>query len=203
MFCPNDNALMHQTVVPAHYGQKVVIDQCEVCGGLWFDALELYKAKPGTNELIEELDIDNLRDPTDLDKASLLCPRDQAVLSQFDDPRFPAEIILLRCEVCQGFWLNRGGFAKYQQARHKLMAQKGKPHGDGTLDRSINQLLASHQSGSYTDVLGKAGAFLSAPVGPGTVSPFNSDRESNDQESTFNMFLSVLIAILRIFVFRL
>jgi Zn-finger nucleic acid-binding protein len=202
MFCPNDNALMYQTVVPTHYGQKIVIDQCEVCGGLWFDAFELFKTNPSADEIFAELDIDDLREPTDIDNSSLLCPRDRTELCRYDDRRFPAEIVLMRCQACQGFWLNRGGFGKYQLARQSLMAKKGKPDRDEVLDKRVNQLLASHRAGSNSDVLGRAGAFLSAPVGAGTVFPLNSDRESNDHDSTFNLYLDVLIAILRIFVFR-
>jgi len=71
MLCPNDNAMMHQTAVPSHYGQKVIIDQCEDCGGLWFDAFELYKIKQGSDERIEELDSDNLRSPSDNENQTL------------------------------------------------------------------------------------------------------------------------------------
>jgi len=79
MYCPNDSAKLHQAAVPAHNGQKVVIDHCEDCGGLWFDAFELYKAKQSSDESIEELDTAILRGPTDIDNSTLLCPRDQAI----------------------------------------------------------------------------------------------------------------------------
>ena len=202
MYCPNDSAMMHQTAVPTHYGQKVVIDQCEGCGGLWFDAFELYKTKQGADKFIEELDTGLLQVASDIDNATLLCPRDQAVLFQFHDPRFPKGILLMRCQVCQGFWLNRGEFFKYQQARQKLTLPKVKSLEDEKLDREVKQLLAAHRTGNNYDVLGRAGAFLSAPVGARTALPLDTSRELIDKERNLELFLNALIAILRIFIFK-
>ena len=53
MFCPNEKARIHQVAVPSHYGQQVIIDQCEKCGGIWFDAFELFKVKQGEAQEIE------------------------------------------------------------------------------------------------------------------------------------------------------
>jgi Zn-finger nucleic acid-binding protein len=202
MICPNDNTMMHQATLPAHYGQKVVIDQCGDCGGLWFDALELYKTQSGAGESIEKLDTALLRSPTEIDHSTLLCPRDKTILSQFNDSRFPKEILLMRCEVCQGFWLNRGEFSKYQESRRKLIVAKEKPPEDEHLGRQVKQLLASDQTGNYSSSLASAGAFLSTPVSLGTSLPRASNHGLVDEGSNLSLFLNVLIAILRIFVFR-
>ena len=37
----------------AHYGRPLILDQCEKCGGLWFDRMELFETKHGEAEKIE------------------------------------------------------------------------------------------------------------------------------------------------------
>jgi len=202
MFCPNDNARMHQATVPSHYGQHIIIDQCESCGGIWFDAFELYKVKQGEAALIEEIDSDILRAPSHIDKPTLSCPRDQTELIQFNDPNFPKGIILTRCPKCQGFWLNRGVFTKYQEARQKLMSSKEKSPGDLKLREDVKRMLKTHLNGSDQDVLGKVGKFLSTPAGKNALFPPDSSVRTAGAENTLDSFLNILIVILRLFIFR-
>jgi len=106
MICPSENAEMREVKVESHYGQTELLDQCPVCGGIWFDYLELYAAKQGQGEKIELLNDDALRTNSLIEKSGLLCPRDAARLVHFDDPSFLKNIIIARCPVCSGFWLN-------------------------------------------------------------------------------------------------
>ncbi len=202
MFCPNDNGMLHHKAVPSHYGQKVIIDQCEDCGGLWFDAFELYRIKPDGDELVEDLNSTTLRATTDITTTTLRCPRDKTVLSQFNDSRFPEGIILMRCSKCQGFWLNRGEFTRFQQAREALKAPKEKSLEDEILDQKVQKLLAAHHAGSSSDVLARAGAFLSSPVGASAVGSGNSGHEIGQNENHLNTILNILTVILRLFIFR-
>lgn len=202
MFCPNENARMHQAAVSSHYGQQVIIDQCEKCGGIWFDAFELYKVKQGEAQEIEELDPDIFTAHSDIDHPTLLCPRDQAALFQYDDPNFPKGLILMRCPKCQGFWLNRGEFTKYQEVRQKLKDPEEKTPEDLKLEEDIKRLLESHRAGNSHDGLAKVGKFLSTPVGDSALFPFDSTRGLSDERNTLDSILSVLILLLRLFVFR-
>lgn len=202
MFCPNENARMHQAAVSSHYGQQVIIDQCEKCGGIWFDAFELYKVKQGEAQEIEELDPDIFTAPSDIDHPTLLCPRDQAALFQYDDPNFPKGLILMRCPKCQGFWLNRGEFTKYQEVRQKLKDPEEKTPEDLKLEEDVKRLLESHRAGNSHDGLAKVGKFLSTPVGDSALFPFDSTRGLSDERNTLDSILSVLILLLRLFVFR-
>ena len=130
MICPNDGAGMRQVKVMSHYGQAIVLEQCAKCGGIWFDESELYRAKQGEAARIEMLDVEELRSPAAIQNASLLCPRDGAVLSRFQDRYFPGDIILERCPSCNGVWLNRGQFTRYQEYREALKRPKEKsPRG--------------------------------------------------------------------------
>jgi Zn-finger nucleic acid-binding protein len=143
VLCPNDNSEMHQVKIVSHYGGPIIVDQCETCGGIWFDQSELFRAKQGEAEEIEVLNTEMLRTPSVIEDSTLLCPRDQAAMTRFTDKYFPQEIVLVRCPSCHGIWLNRGTFTKYQQFRQKLMPKK-KSLEDERLEKSIAPLIVSY-----------------------------------------------------------
>jgi Zn-finger nucleic acid-binding protein len=202
MFCPNEKAGMHLVGVPSHYGQQVIIDQCEDCGGLWFDAFELFKVKLGEAKEIESLDSDRLRAPSGIDNPRLLCPRDRTALVQYKDPNFPRELILTRCPECQGFWLNRGEFTKYQDTREEMMLPKEKTLEDQQLGEEVKRILESGSDSGRTEALANLGAFLSSPAHEQVLSPFGSSQGADEPGKPLDMILNVLIVLLRLFVFR-
>ena len=124
MICPNDAVEMHPAKVLSHYGQPIILDQCEKCGGIWFDESELFRAKRGEAEKIELLDAEALRTSSQIETSPLLCPRDRAKLYRFTDKHFPDTIILVRCPTCHGVWLNRGEFTRYQKLRQGFRSRK-------------------------------------------------------------------------------
>jgi len=193
---------MHQVSVPSHYGQQVIIDQCEGCGGIWFDAFELFRVKLGEAQEIESLDPDRLRTPSDIEDPRLLCPRDRTALVLYKDPNFPRELILTRCPKCQGFWLNRGEFTRYQETRQKLMLPKEKTLEDQRLGEEVKRILESNRDSNSTETLGKLGAFLSSPAHEHVISPLGSSQDFAEEGKTFDTILNVLIVLLRLFVFR-
>jgi Zn-finger nucleic acid-binding protein len=203
MLCPNDNAEMHQVKIESHYGQPLFLDQCEICGGIWFDELELYKARQGEAEKIETLNSEILLTPTLMENKIHLCPKDQAKLFRFTDKYFPAGIIVERCPKCDGFWLNHGEFTKYQKARQELLRPKERTPEDIKLEEDIKQILAANQTGSgNNDVLKKLGQFLSTPIDEETMLPATSAETSPKVENTVNLVMNVLTTLLRLFVFR-
>ena len=202
MFCPNEKAVMHQVGVPSHYGQQVIIDQCEGCGGIWFDAFELFRVKLGEAQEIESLDPDRLRTPSEIEDPRLLCPRDRTALVLYKDPNFPRELILTRCPKCQGFWLNRGEFTRYQETRQNLMLPKEKTLEDQRLGEEVKRILESNRDSNSTETLGKLGAFLSSPAHEHVISPLGSSQDFAEEGKTFDTILNVLIVLLRLFVFR-
>jgi Zn-finger nucleic acid-binding protein len=201
MFCPNEKVRMHHVAVPSHYGQEIILDQCESCGGIWFDAYELFKVKQDEASEIEKLDSDILRAPSDIDNPTLLCPRDQTALLQYDDPNFPSGIILTRCPKCQGFWLNRGIFTKYQEVRQNLKRPKAKTLEDQRLREDVKRLLESHRDNSGADVLGKVAAFLS-PSDKHAFSSSDSSWGIAEDKNPLDTVLNVLMVLLRLFVFK-
>jgi len=172
---------MHRVKIVSHYGQPIDLEQCEKCGGIWFDESELFMAKQGEAEKIEVLNTDILRNPSMIESSTLICPREQTVLHQFTDKYFPQDIILGRCPSCNGIWLNRGIFTKYQKFRQELKPTKEKSPEDKKLEESISQLIASHQSGHSTETLERLGKFLSTPVDRDTsIFPDPAQRSWNE-----------------------
>jgi len=202
MFCPNDKTSLHQATVPSHYGQQLVIDQCGGCGGIWFDAFELYKVKHGEAETMEGVDVDILRAPVEIENKTLLCPRDKTPLVQFDDPRFPSEIILSRCSKCQGFWLNRGVFTRYQEARQNRIRPREKTPDDLKLEESVKRMLQTRLGTGNQDVLTRVGKFLSAPAHQQSIFPTASRPGAPETGTAFDSILNILILILRLFILR-
>jgi len=187
---------MRPVRVISHYDQQIDLEQCDKCGGIWFDESELYRARQGEAEKIELMDAGILRNPTIIESSTLLCPRDEAVLQQFTDKYFPQDIILERCPSCQGIWLNRGIFTKYQKYRKELMRPKEKITNDKQLGESINQLIAAHNSGQSNETLKNLGKFLSTPLDD------NLSQRSQLTENVVGIALNFLMVVLRAFIFK-
>ena len=196
MLCPNDNTGMRPVKVLSHYNQPIELEQCEKCGGIWFDEAELFTAKQGEAEKVEAIDSGALHNPTVIEAATLYCPRDNAVLQQFTDRYFPRDIILVRCPSCHGTWLNRGTFTRYQQYRSEMTRPKEKGPADRRLEEKINELAAAHHSGQSTETLRNLCQFLSTPM-DGSQSP-----RTLAAENVAAAALNIVIAILRAFIFR-
>ena len=203
MLCPNDNAEMRQVKAESHYGQTVILDQCPHCGGIWFDSFELYTPRPGEAEKIELLNVPDLLSSAAIRNGSLLCPRDRIPLIRFSDPFFPKDLILARCEACNGFWLNRGEFTKYQQyrqARQALNKPKEILIEDNPYERDLLKTLQEHKSKDSTEALGKLGRFLSIPMDSVTWRPLEPEKLSDKEKSTIDLILTAMSLILRYFI---
>lgn len=194
MLCPNDSTEMHDVRIAGHYGEPIIVDQCEECGGVWFDESELFRAKQGEAEKIEALNSAILRTPTTIENPSLICPRDDAAMQRFTDRYFPQDVVLMRCPSCRGIWLNRGVFTKYQQFRQELMRAKRSPQ-DEKLKERIAQLTASYESGCSTGTLRRLGEFLSTPIDSSHAADIGDSTEAG---GIAGLALTTLLTILRL-----
>jgi Zn-finger nucleic acid-binding protein len=201
MLCPNDRTEMHQVKIVAHYGGLIIVDQCEKCGGIWFDESELFRAKQGEAEKIEVLNTEILRTPSTIENSNLICPRDDTAMHQFTDRYFPQDIVLVRCPSCHGIWFNRGMFTKYQQFRQGLMRPKEKKPEDKKLEERINHLVEAYQSGRSSETLKRLGEFLSTPIDGGTSIPSGYSQRPASAENAVGVALTILLTILRL-IFR-
>ena len=205
MNCPNDNTEMHQVQIAAYYGQPMFLDQCDVCGGLWFDESKLYRAKQGEAEKVDLIDTYILTASTPVMNQVHCCPKDGAKLSRFTDPNFPAGIFVERCPACNGFWLNRGEFTKFQHARQDMLRTKEPTPEDKKLQEQVAMILADHQSEGGSDVLKRLTGFLTTPVesrSAFSLGNLGSNEDSSQTANKVGTIVNVITSLLRLFVFR-
>jgi hypothetical protein len=157
-------------------------------------------AKQGQAEKIELFDANNLRTSSAIENCKLLCSRDRTKLILFKDPYFPKELIIARCLVCEGFWLNRGEFTKYQEFRQKKLGIREITETDIKLEQDLERMLENHKSRGSADALGRLGTFLSTPVDQTTWRPQESTHLSDKEINTFNIIINALAVILRLFI---
>ncbi|UCE98466.1 MAG: zf-TFIIB domain-containing protein [Dehalococcoidia bacterium] len=193
---------MHQVKIKSHYGQPIILEQCQGCGGIWFDESELFRAKQGEAENIESIDSKILNSPSEIKKPVLKCPRDQIKLFQSKDRYFPKGIILERCLSCSGIWLNRGDFTKFQKARQKLESSLEKKQHAKKADSEIEKVLTSYEAGNTNQTLANLGRFLATPIDRSTLTPLDIDQDKPETETTANIALNILMLLFRIFLFR-
>jgi Zn-finger nucleic acid-binding protein len=202
IICPNENIGMHPVKVESHYGQPFFLDQCPECGGIWFDRSELYLAKQGQAEKIDSLDIENLRTPCEIKNIELFCPVDQVKLTLFNDPYFPKDLIIARCAQCDGLWLNRGEFKKYQNFRQEKRLQKEKDSANIKFEQDIARILDKPETGSTLIQLGRLGSFLSTPLNSNTWQPTEPNNLTEEEQTALNLIIGALRTILNILIFR-
>jgi Zn-finger nucleic acid-binding protein len=196
---------MHQVQITANYGQPIFLDQCDCCGGIWFDESELYRARQGEAEKVDLLDTYILTASTPVVNPDHRCPKDGAKLIRFSDRNFPQSIIVERCPVCDSFWLNRGEFTKFQHARQEMLRTKEPSAEDKKLQEQVQLILAEHRANRNNDTISRLGSFLTKPLDVKGILPLNfqdSDDNSSNSGNTINVVLNVLTTLLRLFVFR-
>jgi len=196
MKCPNDNTEMCQVRIEGHYGQPILLEQYKECGGIWFDEMELFSVRHGEAEKIEVFDSISLWTPINIEKQILRCPLDQSELFRFEDRYFLKGIILERCPSCNGIWLNRGDFTKFQQARQEPKRPKERSSKDKRLEEDIKCILSVHHAGAASSTLEKLGRFLSTPIDRGTLLPLEQSDKHLEQGKTGNLILDVLMLVL-------
>jgi len=192
MICPNDNTAMKQVKVESHYGQTIIVDQCGICGGIWFDESELLRARQGEAEKIEPLNAEILVEPSAI-TVPHVCPKDGTQLFRFRDKHFPDSIVLERCPNCHGMWLNRGEFTRYQKAR--LVSLQNRNTDDKSFGDSVSKMTVPYQAGRSTVVLGKLGNFLSTDMN----TPASAEQGAA-AENTAQAALGIVITLLRLFL---
>ncbi len=102
MKCPKCSAPLRPVTF-----QRVEVDRCEKCEGLWFDMMEQKDLRRMTGS--EAIDTGTTRDAALDAKQMVLCPRDQARMVRMVDPAHP-RIWFESCPHCYGMFLDAGEF---------------------------------------------------------------------------------------------
>lgn len=116
MNCPKCN----QTFVPHTLGFTAV-DQCQQCGGFWFDGGELAKSQATSEPDTRWMDVDLWKDQElfHVEAGGMKCPRCGAQMAAVKYGE--TGVTVDACASCEGVWLEKGEYeqilaALYEQA---------------------------------------------------------------------------------------
>ena len=107
--------------------EKIEIDECETCKGMWFEDDELREAKDSTDEDLNWMDFEIWKHE-DLFKTksrNLPCPQCNKVLVTINYSDTDVEIDY--CPACKGTWLDKGEFTKIIEALTNELLTKSFP----------------------------------------------------------------------------
>jgi Zn-finger nucleic acid-binding protein len=151
--CPNDAGALRLVQAESRQGAVIMLDQCDCCGGIWFDKWELFQVSEDIVKELTGVDRDHLRCPEGKLAGEPVCPRCQAKLRSFRDPHIPENIQMLICDQCEGFWLNHGEAAGYADFRSERLQQA---RGD-KIAGQYEKMLQSHSNKDYWQALERFG----------------------------------------------
>jgi|YelNatPaOPRAMG01_1025707.scaffolds.fasta_scaffold08171_2 Zn-finger nucleic acid-binding protein len=115
MKCPNCSIDMKQCSVKITECSSVIVDQCSLCGGVWFDKNELYQFSEIPDSILA-IDKQVLAKPV-ITKASLNCPVCGKPLTRYNDPVFKNMVVFMICRNCEGIWMNSKEIMNYAEFR--------------------------------------------------------------------------------------
>lgn len=202
--CPVCAIPMREIKAESTYDTPVFIDQCDTCGGLWFDDSEIYRIKIGEANDIEGVDKEKLRSKTEFQTENAQCPNDQSLLNKFRDPSYPDSLHICSCPKCDGLWVNRGQFVEFQKQREEIIerntvAERSIASGEGkAFDEKIQKLLAEQSTRS--DSLGHFANFLSTPINPLTNRAMSDSEMGINANQAIGIAFGILNLIFRLFL---
>lgn len=190
--CPECGGSLKEIYAEANYGRYLLLDQCQNCGGIWFDRWELYFLEENEANRLEQVDRGRLLSPLTLLKGSGLCPECKVSLEPFRDPNLPEDAKIERCPQCNGLWLNRGELKKYKE--HKAALRKRQK--DLSQQR---QILMAGDEKKRLEALQSLGKALSTRVTPQVnVSPALDVPEIEPAELAKDLVFVILQVLLRL-----
>jgi len=120
--CPGCAGTLKEVWAEATYGRVLLLDQCSLCGGVWFDRWELYFALAASVKSLHTVDMGAFLGAVPVRSGSGECPRCSVELEPFRDPGLPPDATIKRCKRCSGLWLNRGDLLKYASYKDRFKA---------------------------------------------------------------------------------
>lgn len=126
--CPGCGAKLVEVYAEATYGRVLLLEQCEGCGGVWFDRWELHFVKDAALKSLHEVDLSAFKSLANIEgiHGKNLCPKCEEELLPFIDPMLPKDATIKRCDRCSGLWLNRGDLRKYASHRETYRGASAK-----------------------------------------------------------------------------
>lgn len=165
MLCPYCQQNLKEVSVYSHHSLKpdISIDQCENCGGIWFDSHEIHRVRKDEVKRIDAIDTKKLAEPKNLTNKEMHCPHDNNLLRLLSDHGIPKELQLIQCPDCRGLWLNRGEFTDFHAKKTERLKQMSTKN-DTEFTRQLDRLLSYHDNSKKYETIGNFGKFLSTPM---------------------------------------
>ena len=159
VLCPECETETKEVALRTSFGTFVKLDQCQRCGGIWFDAWELYAIgnSPDYGKLSRP-DMEKLW-KKHLTEGKFLCPKCGIPLMKVQDKNLPEEINLRRCNFCGGIWLNYLDFKIYQEWRSEKIMRNAL---EREIDKFPSQIL--YHEKDFLDLITPLFSFLSKKV---------------------------------------
>ncbi|NUQ01957.1 MAG: zf-TFIIB domain-containing protein, partial [Armatimonadetes bacterium] len=104
-FCPSCGAILRSWRIG-----PVMVEGCDTCGGVWFDAAELKRIANLPGQPLEALEGEFTRGLGGGGGGKQRCPADRTPLEPKQLKQAP-EVTLDVCPTCQGLWLDDGELA--------------------------------------------------------------------------------------------
>lgn len=124
--CPSCSVKMECVATNQIYGQRLEIDQCARCGGIWFDDMEIYTVAPDSLEEVKAVSGDlfsSLHSTQSQNDISLTCPNNHGSLQEFDHDKFSEHIKMYNCIMCNGTWAHHTHIKAFVKQRDTLRTE--------------------------------------------------------------------------------
>jgi len=110
--CPDCGMALTPAAVESHYGVPIPVDRCQVCGGIWFDDLELYMAAARPLTAAGHAPAAGAAGG-----GSHQCPRCRVMLTRAPNQGMPADIAVFECASCRGAWMRSADLIRFGEFR--------------------------------------------------------------------------------------
>ena len=130
--------------------KDIEIHECANCGGKWFERGQLKSAKDNANENMSWLDFDPFG--SDAEELSIQsegkqCPRCSKKMSSLKYSK--SNIIIDKCMVCEGVWLDPGEFPKIiQYIENVINSETARDYSIDTFNQFIKVITGSGNVGA-------------------------------------------------------
>ncbi|MBI3398820.1 MAG: zf-TFIIB domain-containing protein [Deltaproteobacteria bacterium] len=193
--CPECGNSLKEVYAGANYGRVLLLDQCERCGGIWFDCWELYHLKDAEAKRLDTIGINSLLAAPPSQQGSGLCPKCNTVsLEHFKDPNLPADSKINRCPKCNGLWLNRGELTKYDENKGKRRSRLEEAEGS----EGVKNAIAVDRQMAKWETISRLAAVLKARPEQDANIVYAEDRKQESAALTKDAVFLILQILFRI-----
>jgi uncharacterized protein len=160
MLCPNCKKELGEIAELSHYGSPIKLNQCQNCGGIWFDNLDLFGLEESEAKELEDIRVKNPKEDRD-NSGGKDCPLCNVPLVRLQDPVIPKDINIETCPKCQGMWMDHGETLKYKKFQEKKIEeraleeeQKNMPPKETEADKEFNRALLKEDPNLFFEING-------------------------------------------------